>query len=260
MNKPVDIANQSNPIARQFIIPAIFTTLLIFSVYYTNYFLFLRVPLAFILLIVLCYLIFIAIKFYRLGFDALPRGWLLAGIFFVSGGAAFDGLATLAKSPDLSLEANPVIRSLIEYGLPVSLIIPFGIIAQVLLVLLTCVLWAGFLRHRNTLISSIDEIHYQSMTQFIKAAFGGAHLSWRQYLLPMKLADLPKAYHTVLALGAIFAGAQIYRWYLGFSWLGFNLNVRNMIVSLISLLLAISGYIIWLIRKFNEHSSKDTIL
>src|SRR5438128_2600459 len=72
-----------------------------------------------------------------------PRVPLLAGWAAVGGGAACDIYATVSHSPDLSREANPLIRSLLDNGVSLGRVYGYAALTQVLFVAVTMVLWLG---------------------------------------------------------------------------------------------------------------------
>lgn len=251
MSEAESIENRSRPYAKQSIIGACLLVAALAIVFYTSLLPVLRVPLAFLIPIALIYGLWLALNLYHLGNADLPIVPFLVGTVFVAGGAALDGIATLIKTPTLAQEANPIARALLDSGQPTGLVIAYGVVTQILLVLLTCTLWAAFLRHRKVLIESARSKSPKSSADFVKAAFGAAHLSWRQYFLPLKFSELPTAYHTAWAMTVLLVGGSLYRWHLGLSWL--NIVRWTAVAALvISVLLATVGYIAWLLRQYSK--------
>jgi len=109
-------------------------------------------------------------------------------------------------TPTLRHEVNPVARALLDARLPADLVILYGIVSQALFTLLVCALWAAFLRHRKTLIASAWNKNPDSMSDFIKAAVGAAHLSCRQFFLPRQASELPTSYHIIWLVTAGLVG------------------------------------------------------
>jgi hypothetical protein len=220
-------------------------------VYFAQPFRTLRVPLAFCLPIALVYGVALAAALYRKGTDDLPAIPLVVGCVFVSGGVALDGIATLMMTPTLQHEVNPVARALLDAGLPVGFVILYGITFQVLFTLLVCALWAAFLRHRRTLIASAWSQCPNSMSDFIKAAVGAAHLSGWWFFLPCRPSKLPTSYHIVWLVTAGLVGGSLFRWYLGLVWLDW-VPWACPIVLVVSVLLPIAAYYVWLALEFSK--------
>jgi len=201
--------------------------------------------------IMLIFIIYLSFKLFILGSEELPIGIFILIALFIAGGIAFDGLATVTKSPDLGREANILARILIFNWGSTKLVIAYGVIVQILIVFSLIALWAGFLRHRKIIIRSATNSNPQSGLDFFKAATGGAHLTWRQYLIPLRITDLPEAYHFVwfLAIGAVTL--VIDRWFLGLRWLGYNTFDRAVVYG-IALFLTFLGYYLWLANHFRK--------
>ena len=62
----------------------------------------------------------------------------------------------------------------------------------------------------------MDPTH--SFLRFLKAATGGAHLSWRQWIIPLKMSELPRAYPLLWALVVVLVAGMTDRWFLGLKW------------------------------------------
>src|SRR5262249_30205720 len=113
------------------------------------------VPLCSILIPLFAAALVAAVPLAAAGEDGAPAGAPPAGWAVVVGGAAADIFATLTHTPDLAWEANPVIRALLDNGVPLTRVYLFGAILQVLFVSLTMVLWLGLLKHRRTLVATM---------------------------------------------------------------------------------------------------------
>jgi hypothetical protein len=246
------IEQRTNPYAKQILVGGSILMVLILVVFYTLYLPALRVPMAFLVPIILMYGIVLAIRIYQALDTSLPMIPFLSGALFLAGGAAFDGIATLVKSPTLTREANPIARSLLDSSFPVSLVTLYGIISQLALVTFVCILWAAFLKHKDTFIALANSKNETSRSAFFKAAFGGAHLSWRQFLVPYKFSEFPTSYYMLWLVPVGFVGGGLYRWYLGFNWLGFISLPLTLSIS-VSVGIPFICYLIWL---WNNHNSK----
>lgn len=248
------IEKRTNPYAKQILISGTIGIVFILLVYFTPSLYAFQVPMAFLLPIYLVYGIGLATLIYQTVNTPLPIGPFLIGLLFVAGGAAFDGIATLVKSPTLTLEANPVARSLLDFGFSANLVIIYGIFSQIAFVAFVCILWAAFLKHKDTFLSLVKSKKEQSGLGFIKAAMGGAHLSWRQFFLPYSISEFPTSYYLVWLLPVLFVGGSLYRWYLGFNWLGL-LSLSAVLVISVSIAIPFVGYIIWLWREYAKTNS-----
>jgi hypothetical protein len=178
------------------------------------------VGLACLLAVFLLAFLFVAVGLRRRGPDREPWVPLLAGWIFILGGTGLDIGGTVTHSPNLDREGNAVIRALLDSGQALTYVYAVGAFGEGLASIALCLVWAGFLRHRRTWIASAWSAEPASLGSFIKSATGGGHLTWRQYFLPVKVTELPHAYHLfwtaaplVLLIGAV-------RWWCGFEWLG----------------------------------------
>jgi len=152
------------------------------------------------------------------GRDTAPARPLIAGWAAILGGSACDVYATMAQSPDLAREANPIMRGMLDNG--VSLVQVYAIVAvmHVLWVGLAMVLWLGLLQHRHTLAGTMPP--RGSLLAYFKAGIGGRELSYRQWLCPLRYGDLPWAYHMAWWIGVAFVATGAYRFYLALEWYG----------------------------------------
>jgi hypothetical protein len=201
--------------------------------------------------IMLVFIINLSFKLFILGSEELPIGIFILVALFIAGGITIDGLATVIQSPDLVRETNILARILIFNWNSTKLVIAYGVIVQSLIAFSLIALWAGFLKHRLIIIRSAINSNPQSGLDFFKAATGGAHLTWRQYLIPLRITDLPEAYHFVwfLSIGAV--ALVIDRWFLGLGWLGYIIFDRASVYG-VALLLAFLGYYLWLANHFRK--------
>jgi hypothetical protein len=112
-----------------------------------------------------------AVPLAAVGKEDAPAVPLLAGWAVVLAGAACDIFATVANSPDLQREANPVLRALLDNGVSLTQVFLFGGVLQVLFVALTMVLLLGLLKHRRTLAATMPPSG--SLLAYFKAGTGG---------------------------------------------------------------------------------------
>jgi hypothetical protein len=155
------------------------------------------------------------------GETKLPRTVTWCGAAFIVGGAICDISVTVACSPDLAMEGNPYVRVLIDTQHPLTFVYAHALITQSLYITLFCGLWLGFLRHRQMIADAIASSAPVGWFDFLKAATGGAHLTTRQWLVPLRPSEVPHLYHYVwlVAIPVVF-GISLFRWYAALEWLG----------------------------------------
>jgi hypothetical protein len=187
----------------------------------------------------------LAIRVSRAGAASTPWVPLLFGLAFIVGGAAFDITATVAHTPDLSQEQNPIARVLLDGGHSLSFVYWYGLICQPLYLAFVAFLWVGLLRHRHSILDSVRGSH--TFLQLVKAATGGLRLTWRQWCLPLRLSELPNAYHLLWVLAVILIAGSMDRWYLGVEWYGFLAGAR-WVIFCISVAGGLGLYFVWLWR------------
>ncbi|MEK6259306.1 MAG: hypothetical protein AABP62_11880 [Planctomycetota bacterium] len=155
------------------------------------------------------------------GETSLPRMVSWCGAAFIIGGAIFDIATTVAYSPDLAMEGNPYVRVLLDSRHSLAFVYVHALVTQSLYITLFCGLWFGFLRHRETIAATISAAAPVTWFDFLKAATGGAHLTTRQWLFPLKPSEVPLLYHYVwlIAIPVVF-GISLFRWYAALEWLG----------------------------------------
>jgi hypothetical protein len=185
----------------------------------------------------------LALVLARKGTAPVPPVLAWIGVAYIVGGAAFDILATLIHTPDLADEGNPFVLTLFRTGHSLWFVFGYGAAEQGLLVLFLCVLWIGLLRHRLVLIESLRGT--TPYWTFLKSATGGARLTWRQWLLPLSLAELPNSYFVLWTLTAILMGGWGVRWYLGLEWFALVPMLR-VPVAVVGVGLGLAVYFIWL--------------
>ena len=245
MTETEEIERLSTPYARAFIIAFTIVSALILSIFFTRYLGSLRIALAYALPLTFLGGIALVTRMFLQGRNDIPKAALMGGLIFSIAGVALDAGVTIVKTPMLAQEANVIARVLLDTGHSIGFVYAYGIVSQILYLVLVCGLWATFLRHRLTLIASVMSTKPKSRLEFLKAATGGAHLTWRQYLLPLKISELPKSYHSVLFLAVTLTGCMMFNWYLGLSWLGV-IPVSHPVAIVIIIMLSVVLYAGWL--------------
>jgi hypothetical protein len=135
------VEKRTNPYAKQILVSGTIGMVFILLLYYTPSLYAFQVPIAFLLPVYLIYEVVLAALMYQAVNSPLPTIPLISGLLFVAGGVALDGIATLIKSPTLTLEANPIARSLLDSGFSVNFVIIYGMASQIAFVVFICVLW-----------------------------------------------------------------------------------------------------------------------
>jgi hypothetical protein len=246
---PEPIEVEANPYARRVLLIALIAISAVGLIYLVPLFSPLRLPAVLVLAVPLIMLLMPSVALLRLGDSPAPLIPTALGLLVVAGGPVFDMLITVIKTPDLAMEANPVARVMLDAGLHPMLVLWYGLILQALLIISVVILWIAFLRHRETLIETAWAANPKTFLQFLKAATGSGDKTWRQWWLPTKMSDLPRAYHLLWALIGMWLGYGLARWYLGLEWLGVNLGPRLSIVTLL-ILAATAGYFTWLWLRY----------
>lgn len=155
------------------------------------------------------------------GETRLPGAVSWGGGAFIVGGAILDIAVTVAYSPDLSMEGNPYVRVLLDSEHSLPFVYAHALVTQSLYITLFCGLWLAFLKHRRTIALTIAAGAPETILQFVKAATGGAHLTVRQWLIPIRRSEVPLMYHYIwlIAIPIVF-GISLFRWYAALEWLG----------------------------------------
>lgn len=198
---------------------------------------------AYLLPLVLVLSLFLAIRLASKGTAAAPLFLVALGIAHVAGGGTFDMIATVLHSPGLELEGNVVARTLLDSGHALWFVYTHAIFCQGLYIAFICASWIALLRHRETVTSLLQD--KRSFPRFVKAATGGDHLGWRQWMLPLRLSDLPRPYPLFWVFAVVFVAGEIDRWYLGLEWFGLVPQIRYL-VSAVAVLVALAAYLLWL--------------
>jgi hypothetical protein len=244
-----EIERLSTPYAKAFIIGFTVVSILIIAIYFTPYFEFIRIYLAYVLPLTFLSGIGLVILLFHHGRDTLPWVPLAGGLVFSIGGVMLDAGATIINTPTLADEGNVIARALLDSGHSIAFVYLYGAVSQFLYLILVCGLWITFLRHRRTIIALARSAYPISRLDFIKAATGGEHLTWRQYILPLKLSELPKSYHLAMLVAVTLTGSMLINWYLGLSWLGV-ISFSHPVAIILCILLSVMCYVGWL-SKFS---------
>jgi hypothetical protein len=200
-------------------------------------------PAAYAIPVFLAVLLALAVGVERAGPASAPWWAVLLGVAYIVGGAALDITATVVHTPDLSLEQNPIARLLLDGGHSVAFVYGYAAVCQSLDLAFVSCLWIGLLRHRCAILESLRGS--QTLLQVFKGATGGAKLTWRQWCLPLRLSDLPSAYHLLWLLTVAMVAGSMERWYLGAEWYGFLPGARWVVVSG-SVSAGLVFYLLWL--------------
>lgn len=202
-----------------------------------------QIPVAYLTPIILLPSLIVGVKLARMGTASAPVSIMMLGVLYIVSGPVFDIAATLIHSPNLDNEANPIARVLLDGGHSVVFLYCFGFICQSLWVGFLSTLWVGLLRHRFQMVDMVRES--QNFPQLVKGATGGATLTWRQWLFPLRWSEMPHAYGFFWILAVVLISDSNYRWYLGFTWFGLFPGM-DWFVILGGIVLALSLYLYWL--------------
>jgi len=180
----------------------------------------------------------------RKGTSDVPVVWTVAGLGFIIGGAVFDMAATVVHSPALERETNPVARALLDSGHQIRFIYCYSIASQALVLASVSVIWISLLRHRKSIVDPLKGTN--SIPALLKAATGGANLTWRQWLIPLKLSEMPSWYHLFWALVVMVVAGMSHRWYLALKWFRLVPSVPNWAVIAGAFCAGFVAYLCWL--------------
>jgi hypothetical protein len=221
----------------------------------------LRIPTMYLVPFLLVYLIVLLCLIAARGPDKPSLPLLILGIFLIFGGAAFDMVATIVHSPDLSLEGNEFARALINSGHSLSFIYAYAIVAQFLTQSAFLLLWVIFLRHHRTLITLIWESNPNSKSEFFKAALGGEGYTWKQLFLSTRkpLSYYKQVfYHVLIPLSFIVIVLSPFRWWLGAEWFRLVPNVTDWMLVLLLTIGGGGAYFVWLLGHYEARKTPPT--
>lgn len=151
---------------------------------------------------------------------AIPHKAAAWGAAFIILAALMDLGCTLMMSPLLEEEGNIYLRRLLDAGCSIQSVYAYMLVTQILFVSMFVIVWVSFLQHYPLLVESIVVSEPSSLIDFLKSATGGAHLTWRQWIIPLKPSEVPLLYHCFwfAAVGVVF-GISIFRYYAALEWL-----------------------------------------
>lgn len=159
---------------------------------------------------------------------------LIAGLLYIGGGTIFDLYATYVHSPALDDEANAALRALLDSSHSLRVVYVYALLTNAVCLGTLAVLWWAFLRHQRIMIETAAAAAQRSWWKFLKAGTGGAELTWRQWLLPMRYSEMPQLYYWVWPIVAsmLFASSTV-RWYAGLEWFEIvRVTDRNRVIIL----------------------------
>jgi len=206
----------------------------------------LRVALSYGLPFVLAFGLVLSVTLLRRSQGDLPIGLLFGGTAFAFGGIALDMAATILKTPTLERESNPIARALLDSGHSVRFVCAYAVVAQSLFGAVICTLWAAFLKQRRVILRSAWASRPPSALAFIKAATGGADLTWRQWIFPIKASEMPRAYFAVWVAAVVLLASCSYRWLLGLAWFSVLPFSYAPIIGVAFVVAGTVGYFAWL--------------
>jgi len=181
-------------------------------------------------------LIFFLHRFNHQGHSPVRMLPLLTGLAAIVGCAGFDLTVTIVNSPDLADEGNYFVRILLDTGHSLPFVYGHWLLTQTIFVSMFCLLWLGFLKHRGILLESLHSASPTSLIDFLRIATGGAELTTRQWLLPMRMSEMPFLYHGIWATAVtMIFGNSVFRCYAAAEWLGMiqpTFAGRNLVVFL----------------------------
>jgi hypothetical protein len=212
------------------------------------------IPTAYALPVILVGTLLLAIRLARKGASPIPSALGTIGVLFIVGGGTFDMVATVIQTPRLQGESNLVGRALLDSGHSLPFVYGYAILSETLFLTVVCTLWLSLLRHRDILVASLQG--HSSFMRFLKAATGGDRLTWREWIIPLRIAELPRAYHVFWVLVIVLVAGQVDRWYLGLEWFGLVPTVRWFVIGA-AVFVGLAGYFIWL--RLASRRTQDAI-
>jgi len=215
----------------------------------------LRLPLAYCFPFAVGYAIYLVIALYRLGTSPLPIVPLVSVWSLIIIGIAFDVLITIIINPSLSMETNLVARVLLDSGNSLEFVYIYGFVAQSLLVVFACLMWATFLRHRQTIVDLAWQLNPKTAKEFMLAAFRGkTRWEWFYGWRPSDYKDY-KWFRILQWFFWLSAMHGLLRLYFGLRWLGLRLP-QNVLMVLYLLLITVP-YFFWLRLQFSKGNTLE---
>jgi hypothetical protein len=238
--------SRANDDARRLLLTAPTLVVIMLVVYGTDRAVWMRVPVAYLLPMLLVYPVLLSALLSLRGRAILPKRVFALGAGLTAGGVVVEMLATALRAPAVGRGANPIARALLDSGQSPTFVAWHAIIAQALFAAFVCLLWAAFLKHRLTVLLSARRDGSSGRLAFVKAALGGGKLSWRQFLLPLKSSELPSSFHLAWLLMAALMGTGPAFAYLGLCWLWRGGFAHASVAVLLALTSGIASYLAWL--------------
>jgi hypothetical protein len=202
------------------------------------------IPTVYLLPFILALALYLAIRLSSKGTASIPLTLGLIGILYIAGGGIFDMIATVIHTPTLQDESNMVGRALLDSNHRLVFVYAYAIVTQALFLALVCTLWLSLLRHRDILIATLG--NPESAMELIKAATGGSHLTWRQWIVPYKTSEMAHAYPIFWFMVIILLSVMTERWYFGLEWFNLVPRTKSIVVPLATILVGLFIYFMWL--------------
>lgn len=249
---PEIVIRRANPLAARYLIytlSVLGATILVYGLPAPQHF---RVAWAYLFPALLCQSVLWSVILLRHAPEPVPRRTFWIGASLIVGSTALDIVATYAISPDLTQEANPLLRALVDSGHGLWFVYVYALIFALIYVVMASVGWAAFLAHTRVLLASAFAGHPGTLGQFLKAALGAGHLTNREFWLPLRLSECARAYHAVCFLWAVAPVTwSVSRWYAGLVWLDLVPNALGTVATLAAMG-SIAGYLLWLRREWKR--------
>lgn len=167
---------------------------------------------------------------------------LLTGVIFIFGGSALDMAVTVIYSPDLSLEGNPVLVTLLNNQFSLNTIYFFTLCYQLLKTTISFYLWIIFLKTYHKILKSIPYINFYTTIKWLLGA-------QRMRFLDLLLGRNIDFYFFIPTLFFVIVACNAAHWYAAMEWLGFipivfsSLTLAFVTISTSLLMLALISHI-----------------
>lgn len=138
--------------------------------------------------------------------------YFLLGALIIVGGTLFDIMVTLSYSPDLKLEANPIVLTLLRLNLPFWAIYLISGLHQVCIVGSIILLWGVFLKNYSQIVKTIP---YKNLFTTFKWLLGCGQMTFSDFMLNRNTNH----YFGMLFFILTIVIAQLARWYFAMDWL-----------------------------------------
>ncbi len=250
MSEARQIESHAQPYAKQLLLLILALLPITGVLYFTRYFM--RIPFLFTfgLIAFLAYAIYLVIQIYRAGSGKVSPLLFGVGAIFIMFGVTFDVIITVIKSPSLEMEANLVARLLLESGCSIEFVYVYGFTAQVMLIVLLCLMWATFLRHCHTIIELAWQLDPKTPNEFGTAIIYGKDITQRLWGHRLSYYRNYKWYHRIQLVFGISIVAPFLRIYAGLTWL--NVRFSPIIPIAVIVLLWTTLYYIWVKTEYTK--------